>query len=100
MESQQPATGGDRDWHDLLQQYELVQMASALAFQALLDAYKPTPDGLIAAPSPEVLMRYRNASALRAAAEQALLSFIDASTPGDAASIAIGERRQTGDRAG
>ena len=77
METQQSSTGGDDRWRDLLAQYELVQMAAGLALQALIEAYKPQPDGMIDEPSPEVLQRYRRACALRVVAEQALLEFVE-----------------------
>ena len=77
MESQQSPTGGDDRWRDLLAQYELVQMAAGLAFQALIAAYKPRPDAMIEEPSPEVLLRYKKACALRIVAEQALLDFVE-----------------------
>jgi hypothetical protein len=77
METQQSPTGGDDRWRDLLAQYELVQMAAGLALQALIEAYKPRPDGMIKDPPPEVLQRYRRACALRVVAEQALLDFVE-----------------------
>lgn len=77
METQHSSTGGDDRWRDLLAQYELVQMAAGLALQALIEAYKPRPDGMINDPPPEVLQRYRRACALRVVAEQALLEFVE-----------------------
>ena len=77
MEYQQAPTGGDDRWRDLLAQYELVQMAAGLALQALIEAYKPRPDGMVDDPSPDVLQRYRKACALRVVAEQQLLDFVE-----------------------
>jgi hypothetical protein len=77
METPQSPTGGDDRWRDLLAQYELVQMAAGLALQALVEAYKPRPDGMISDPPPEVLRRYRKACALRVVAEQALFDFVE-----------------------
>jgi hypothetical protein len=76
MESQQ-STGGNDRWRDLLAQYELVQMAAGLAFQALIEAYKPRPDGMIDQPPADALLRYKKACALRVVAEQRLLDFVE-----------------------
>ncbi len=82
MESQQSPSGGDGDnWRELVAQYELVQMATGLAFQALVEAYRPGPDGHISEPPAELLMRYKNACALRMAAEQALLRLLESRVP-------------------
>ena len=65
----------DPRWSELRSQYDLVSMAARVAWEALVAAYKPTLDetGL---PSAELLAQYRNASALRQAAEQALLAYL------------------------
>lgn len=69
----------DGDWVKLLEQHELLQAASTVALQALLRAYRPTADGGMQV-DPEALMRYQNASALRMAAEAALVSYLQGKT--------------------
>jgi len=75
MESQQaPAGGGDEQWTEVVARYDVLQAATTFAWQALLDANKPSPAGSID-PQPELLLRYRNLSAMRMAAEQTMLAY-------------------------
>ena len=74
MDSQQaPAGGRDEQWTEVVARYDVLQAAETFAWQALLDANKPSPAGSID-PQPELLLRYRNLSAMRMAAEQTLLA--------------------------
>jgi hypothetical protein len=75
VESQQaPAGEGDEQWSEVVARYDVLQAAATFAWQALLDANKPSPAGSID-PQPELLLRYRNLSAMRMAAEQAMLAY-------------------------
>ena len=69
-----PAGGGDQQWQELLERCDTLQLAVRIAWEALLEAYKPSPDGFVN-PPPELLERYYKASALRQAAELALFSY-------------------------
>jgi hypothetical protein len=72
---QAPNGGEDQQWTELLARYDLLQAAARLAWEALLEAYKPSADGFVDRP-PELLERYQQASALRQAAEFALYRHI------------------------
>ena len=65
----------DDDWAKLLEQHELLQTASMVALQALLRAYRPTAEGGMQVDL-EALRHYQNASALRIAAEAALVRYL------------------------
>ena len=73
----QTSPNGDATWRALLAQHEMVQAATRFAWNALVDAYHPGADGHIT-PDPDLVARYREASALLRAAERALLTFIEA----------------------
>jgi hypothetical protein len=73
---QSPATADDQQWIALLARYDLLQAAARLAWEALLEAYKPSADGLID-PSAELLERYQQAVAVRQAAELALFRHVN-----------------------
>ena len=69
---EQASSGGDdQQWTELLARCDLLQVAAKLAWEALLEAYKPSADGAVN-PPPELLERYQQAAALRQAAEFAL----------------------------
>lgn len=70
----------DTTWRALLAQHEMVQAAMRFAWSALIEAYQPGLDGHIV-PDPELVARYREASALLRAAERALLTYIETSGP-------------------
>jgi len=72
---QVPTGGDDQQWTELLARSDLLQAAARLAWEALLEAYRPADDGLVI-PPPELLERYQQAAALRRAAEFALLKHI------------------------
>lgn len=76
MTASQPTAGSGTTWRALLAQYDMVQAASKFAWEALLDAYKPSWDGRVD-PQPELIERYKQASALLRAAERALLTFME-----------------------
>jgi hypothetical protein len=63
-------------WSELRQQHEMLSMAALVAWEALLAAYKPALAGA-GEPSPELLAQYRNATALKQAAEQAMLAYLE-----------------------
>ena len=65
----------DADGVDLWAQCDVVNGASLIAWQALIDAYRPLPSEH-EMPVAELLIRYRNANALRIAAERTLLERI------------------------
>jgi hypothetical protein len=68
--------GDDQQWHGLLARYDLLQAAARLAWEALLEAYKPGADGTINPPA-ELLDRYAQACAVREVAEMALFNYIE-----------------------
>ncbi|HEU5295696.1 MAG TPA: hypothetical protein VFU71_13005 [Burkholderiaceae bacterium] len=73
-------TEGDRDrlevgWCELLDKYDALDAATLIAWVALLDAYKANAKGHVV-PTAQPLAAYEKAKALRIAAEQALLSFM------------------------
>jgi len=70
-----PTGEDDPQWIELLERYGLLQAAARLAWEALLEAYRPSADGLVS-PPPELLERYQQAAALRHAAELALFNYI------------------------
>jgi hypothetical protein len=80
MQYHQPVPVGPEDptdqrWHALMAQHEVMSAAAAVAWSALVDAYRPSPDGMIR-PTPDLLQRYHSACALRAAAEAELLALL------------------------
>ena len=75
---QTPTGGDDPQWIELLERYGLLQAAARLAWEALLEAYKPSADGMVS-PPPELLERYQQAAAMRQAAELALFNYIKSS---------------------
>jgi hypothetical protein len=70
-----PPDPEDQRWRALIAQHQVLSAAAAVAWSALLDAYRPSPDGMIR-PQPDLLQRYRSACAMRAAAEAALLELL------------------------
>jgi len=72
--------GDDPQWSELTARYDLLQAAARLALEALLTAYKAGADGAFSPPA-ELMIRYRNLSAMRIATEQALLAHIEANVP-------------------
>ena len=70
-----PAGGSDQQWQELLERCDMLQLAVRIAWEALLEAYKPSSDGFVN-PPPELLERYYKASALRQAAELALFNYM------------------------
>lgn len=84
MQSFDPATEelvcpGDQRWHMLVAQIEMLNAAAALAWNALVDAYWPSADGMIR-PRSDLLQRYHSACAMRAAAEAELLVLLQPQT--------------------
>ena len=73
---QAAVTDDDQQWTTLLARYDSLQAAARLAWQSLLEAYKPSADGTID-PPPELIERYQQAAALRHAAEVALFSDVN-----------------------
>ena len=65
----------DQRWQALLAQHEVLSAAAAVAWSALVEAYRPSPDGMNR-PQPDLLQRYRTACAVRAAAEAELLALL------------------------
>jgi len=65
----------DADWRGLLDKYDALDAAALIAWTALVDAYKSNANGDIV-PTAELLATYEMAKAMRVAAEQALLSFM------------------------
>ena len=74
----------ERDWQQLLAQYELLQAASTVALKALLEAYRYSPDGNMTVDE-VALTRYKEASALRMTAEAALLQSLQSRSDGTVA---------------
>ncbi len=76
MQFQDPATlepfrSDDERLRTLVAQVEMLRAAAAVAWSALVEAYRPSADGMIR-PTPDLLQRYHNACAMRAAAETEL----------------------------
>ncbi len=65
----------DQRWLALMAQHEVMSAAAAVAWRALVEAYRPSADGMIR-PQPDLLQRYRSACAMRAAAEADLLALL------------------------
>ena len=68
-------SGRDEEWSALLAKYDLLNAACMVAWQALVAAYRPKPNGCTE-PSPELMRRYKEASTVRMAAERRLLLFV------------------------
>ena len=75
-----PLKEDDQQWRALLAQCQLLNAAAVVAWNALIDAYRPLPNGNVQ-PSADLLLRYKNASSLRVAAEKAMLHFIETGEP-------------------
>jgi hypothetical protein len=73
--AQSPAGVDEHQWRELMARYDVLQLAAKVAWEALLEAYKPAADGSVNPPQ-ELLDRYQQAAALRHAAEVALFSYI------------------------
>jgi hypothetical protein len=71
----QPQTSeDDLEWWELKARFDTLQLAAKIAWEALLEAYKPSADGTVNPPT-ELLERYQQAAALRQAAELALFRY-------------------------
>ena len=65
----------DAVWQELLDKYDTLDTATYIAWTALLDAYKTNASGQVA-PTTDLLATYERVKALRVAAEQALVNFM------------------------
>jgi hypothetical protein len=88
MQSRDPAATpppepADLRWQALVAQHDLLSAAAAVAWSALVEAYRPSADGMIRR-QPELLQRYQAACAMRAAAEADLLSLLQPMQAGKA----------------
>ncbi len=71
----QPSDPADQRWQALMAQHDMLSAAAAVAWRALVEAYRPSPDGIIRQ-QPELMQRYHSACAMRAAAEADLLALL------------------------
>jgi hypothetical protein len=71
----EPSDPTDQRWRALMAQHDMLSAAAAVAWSALVEAYRPSADGMIRV-QPELLQRYYSACAMRAAAEADLLALL------------------------